>query len=362
MNAEIVFTGLCSFLNPSGTNPKMPGPSVILVQTKRHPGHGVQGNAAITADAGHQHAAAGLRIQNDIRIDGNLCTQDEVRVRTEVLFKGKGDGNVNQGSALVGPVEQFPMPEVCRVTPMQEHVAYIAYKAADVQVDDPSGFLDVPNAAGFKYLPLDGHEIAIEGNAPGTPDVQPRYHQCVPKKDVYWPESIKDKFDPDYVPPPGSGLTPKKSAVVAYMRFGNGKIDAGRAGEFTAQFKKSDGMVAHQGEFAEEVIYSDFPHTPDHVKITLSDLETGAFVRSLDFTLVAPDRPLRLFIGNHPVDDIDLAVRQQSFGKPAHGCHFAFLNAVAGQGAGPIPMPFPPPADGIGGGAGALCGPGHANG
>lgn len=37
MDVEIVFTGLCSFLNVRNSNKLMPEPSVILVQTKTHP-------------------------------------------------------------------------------------------------------------------------------------------------------------------------------------------------------------------------------------------------------------------------------------------------------------------------------------
>ena len=37
MNVEIVFTGLCSILNPDGTNEKMGEPGVILVQTPEDP-------------------------------------------------------------------------------------------------------------------------------------------------------------------------------------------------------------------------------------------------------------------------------------------------------------------------------------
>ena len=36
MNVEIVFTGLCSFLNVNGKNETMTEPSVILVRTDHH--------------------------------------------------------------------------------------------------------------------------------------------------------------------------------------------------------------------------------------------------------------------------------------------------------------------------------------
>jgi hypothetical protein len=76
MDAEIVFSGLCSFLNVSGENSTMGDPSVIAVQD---------------TDAGHEHGRE--------RVPG---------------------GNHHQ-----------------------PHIAFLAFKKSEVQVDDASDFVDL---------------------------------------------------------------------------------------------------------------------------------------------------------------------------------------------------------------------------
>lgn len=286
MDAEIVFTGLCSFLNVDGKNRTMGDPSVILVKT----------------DHGH------------------------------------GGGQ-----------------------PHDEHIAFLAFNTDKVEVDDPTGFTAVKKASKYMYLGLDGVELSIANDPPGTPAVDSSYRDLVVKKDDYWPEE-KDKWDPDFVAP--KGKKPKKSAVKAFMRFGKGTVSAARVCEVPWRFIKKNGDVFER-KFAEEVIYSDFPHSESAVEITLTDLSNGEpnpASRKLRFSLKSGAKTLTLYVGNNLEKDIPQCLfREKTKYIGAKTDHFKYLNRIAGKDNGPIPEPVNPPGGGAGG-SGGICGPGNGNG
>jgi hypothetical protein len=256
----------------------------------------------------------------------------------------------------------------------EPHIAFLAFRKADVQVDDPAGFQDVLPTGEYSYVALDGKELVIEGNLPGVPSVDPSYGNVV-RKDDYWPEA-RDDWNRDYVP--ARGGRPKKSAVKAYLRFGAGLISADRISAVEWEFPMLNGGV-HRGHFAEEVIYSGFSHSPETVEITLVDLPDGrgdgderrAASRTLRFSQRpgATARRLTLFVGNLMARDMEVAVRRQVTTRlsTTTGDHFKYLNRVAArrQGDGPLPVGKNPPDDGaaLGGGqSGGICGPGTGNG
>src|SRR5690349_11452901 len=193
MDVEVVFTGLCAFLNVNATNESMPDPSVILVR-------------------GDDHDMPGM--------------------------PGMSSNNDN--------------------APKHMHVAFIAYdsKTTKVSADPDVAFEDVQQAQTFKFLRLDGVQVQIEGDDPGTPNLPDNsYRDLVARKDEYWPE-VKNKWNRDYVPEPAMGKKPSKTAVAAYLRFGSkGNITAGKVSPFPWQFPKLDGTF-YIGNFAEEVVYS----------------------------------------------------------------------------------------------------------
>jgi hypothetical protein len=373
MNVEIVFTGLCSVLNPRNTNDTMPEPSIILVQTRNHPGHGaenvIRNDPKDIVSPGHSHADGGpLRVQSDIVIDGgNLCDQSEVVVRSEVVIRRAGGGAQQTLTVEHSDAEQQPVLAVPAVPALpaadldHEHVSFLAFDKTQVKVDNAAEFQPVANAPDFLFLRLDGVELTIESNPPAPPVVLDSYNDVV-RKDDYWPEA-KNQWDRNYVPLRGN--QPKKSAVTAFMRLGRGTLGANRRSAVVAEFPKLKGGKL-VGNFADEVVYADFPHTGDDVVINLKDLETRTFMRKLTFSPVSAAVPkLVLSIGNQLAGDMDDAVRRSVSRAIEHGHHFAFLNAISGLPNGPIPTPLPLPTaipGGGGGGTGGLCGPGHGNG
>lgn len=215
--------------------------------------------------------------------------------------------------------------------------------------------------------------IDIEGDTAGKPTVDPSYAKVV-MKDKYWPQA-KDKWNRDFVPEQGkNGILnkPSKSGVVAFVRFGNGKISADRICPFFWHFDIPGGVFL-EDNFAEEVIYSGFTHPGDDVVITLKALDTEALVRTLRFSPKAPGQAkLTIFIGNNVEGDMDNSVTRlppSSINPTGH--HFTFLNQVASASvvtaapiptAGAVPNKPPLPPGGGGGGIGGVCGPNNAGG
>jgi hypothetical protein len=310
MEAEIIFSGLCSFINVRDANNTMTEPSVIVVRT------------------------------------------------TPRL-----------------PQDDPPPPAPEGEPEPKEHIPYIAFRTANVKVDVLEGgfeFEKVPKAPGFQLLRLDGVELKIEGNPPANPTVHDSYDRVV-KKDDYWPEA-KDLWDRDFVPEPaqdGGPLNrPKKSAVVGFMRFGAGRIAAGRIAPVEWSFARQ-GAPPHRGRFAEEVIYSGFPHGDGtDVVIRLEDLETGESRGRLRFSPRTPkDDKVTLFVGNNDEEDIDNAVQRRIPSDVPDNDHFKYLNRVAKlNDDGPIPLVVRPsvyspagPRSG-GGSSSGPCGPHSSNG
>lgn len=306
MEAEIIFSGLCSFLNVRDVNPTMPEPSVILVRTN----------------------------------------------------------GVDVGTRSVDDEFAFEQLE----TVADEHIPYIAFKTADVDVDVLEGgalFEDVPRAEGFQFLRLDGVELKIENDPPGQPVVDRTYDRVV-KKDDYWPEA-SNVWNRDFVPE--RTMKPKKTVVVGFMRFGTGKIAAGKMARVEWSFARP-GMEPHRGRFAEEVIYSGFPHSGESVVVHLTDLETGELQTTLRFSAKAASAAkLTLFVGNNDVGDIDNAVQRRIPPHVPDNDHFLFLNQVALlDDEGPVPTVVRPAvftpirSDLAGGHSSGPCGPNSSNG
>jgi hypothetical protein len=352
MDVEIIFTGLCSFLNVNGQNATMTEPSVILVRTDDHSAH----------DMHETH-------------DPKASSEKDLASSASTSASSSSPPGAN---AAAEPIVAPPAGDM-------EHIPYIAFNTTDaVLVDDatkqePADLKPVFEAPNGRFLRLAGADplpaavlIEIVGVTPGQPTIDPSYADVV-KKDDYWPEA-KDKWNRAFVPEPaknGKLNKPDKSAVVAFLRFGKGTISATRICPFLWHFDKPGGGV-HEGNFAEEVIYSGFTHPGDDLVITLKYLDTEALVRTLRFSpKVADQEKLRIFIGNNVEGDMDNSVNRLIPGSiNPTGHHFSFLNQVASiETAGPIPSaltpkvpPPPPPPEFGSGGIGGVCGPNNSSG
>jgi hypothetical protein len=302
MQVEIVFTGLCSFLNIHDINPLMPEPSVILVTTD--------------IPALHDHG------------DGNPEDHKHTpfiayKTATTMVDDEKGFDVVDQ------TLKQF--------------------KFLGFEGDLQGVRLSIDTAPPGKpvvHPSYDGDE-----NNPG-----------VVRRDDYWPEAA-NQFNRDYVPEPGG--KPKKSAVNAFMRFGAGVIWASRYSKVEWIFKSPKQEKELRGKFPEEVVFA-FQNAGDHVIIKLTDLQTGELKRILRFSPVdANVTKLTLNIGNNVTDDMDNAVLRLVPKGVREGHHFDFLNMTAPAANLPSVKLGEQPADvnkdGGGGGLGGACGPNNGN-
>jgi len=346
MNVEIVFSGLCSFLNVNGLNETMTEPSVILVRTDHHMDMPGMSKSSRSGTSGY-----------------SVRQPKETKSKTS----GKKHRHPKPAPPAAPKVEQGAMVE---------HVAFIAFNSLTTKVTaDPVVPFEIAHeeASNFQMLRLDGVEIEIENDPPGTPNLpDDTYRTLVVRKDDYWPE-VKNKWDRSFVPEPGSGKKPDRSSVIAYVRLGNGDITAGRICPFPWKFAKLDGTFFEKN-FAEEVTYSNFPHTGDEVVLKLKDLQTGALVQTLRFSaLPANHGTITIFVGNNMQEDIGFAVNRKQPGVREEGDHFKFLNRIADpklahRHGGPTPIlgkrnrPIEGGANGGGGIGGGPCGPNNGNG
>lgn len=360
MNTQIVFTGLCSFLNVDGKNQTMGDPSVILVQTPHED----------DPEEEHEEAA------------------EEEREEGEEEHKEHGEGKRDSAQ------KRFERDATAGEDPQEErserhepHIAFLAFHSGLVQVDDDSGFKPVPRAEEFMYMEINGFELSMPADPPAIPSVDDTYYDYVVRKDDYWTDpDVKDDWDPNYVAP--KGQRPNQRGVKTFMRFGSGHISAALISHI--KWKFPNGL---EKNFAEEVVYSGFPHAADAVVITLNALPLGpesggakpvsssfehhgkgeekAGSRTLRFTQRNPDpsKPLTLIIGNGTEKDMPPTVRRQLTDTPPikDKDHFKFLNRVAAKkhGDGPIPKSVPPINHGpgtTGGRPSGICGPGTGNG
>jgi hypothetical protein len=277
-----------------------------------------------------------------------------ILVRTE----GVEVGTRTIDDELVGDLE-LQGPDV--------HIPYIGFDSRTVNVEVLEGNVvieDVPRLEQFKFMRLDGVELKIENDPPDKPMVDRTYDRVV-KKDDYWPEA-RNVWNRAFVPE--RTKQPLKSAVVAFMRFGRGKIAAGKISRVEWSFVRP-GREPHRGRFAEDVVYSGFPHTDQSVVIRLTDLEDGTLRATLRFSPTNPAATkLTLFVGNNDRSDIDSAVERRIAEVVPDNEHFLFLNLVADlDDEGPIPSVihpsvFTPPGDIGGGHSSGPCGPNSSNG
>ncbi|MGZ8729819.1 MAG: hypothetical protein ACXW5U_13405 [Thermoanaerobaculia bacterium] len=312
MNVEIIYTGLCAFLNLRGTNSTMGDPSVILVRADDDANH-------------HAHT------------------------------------HPHNGDA-----EEMHQP----------HIPFIAYDSSKVRAEASDGIefkaVDHDDARDFRYLELRGVELSIlEDPRTGPLDVRRSYDNLVVKKDDYWP-AAKDRWNRAYVPDPGE--KPRDTAVSAYMRLYTGTIHAGEKTNQEWSFPV-DGEAAerHERRFAFDVVYADVPNAHGGVTIVVTCLDCGHLIRTLSFTpRRGHEAHWQIFIGNNAADDLANALNRRQGENPARGRHFAFLNRIAdatlGLGVGPLPDPIEegivPSEEGKeepGGGSDGYCGPLNGN-
>src|SRR5215212_882898 len=142
MDVEIVFSGICSFVNLDGDDESIIGPSVILLKADdaHFPG-------------GHDHPLPG-------------CEHDEDRHHHHETDCKKG----------------------CEKKIDNQHIAFLAYDSRRVSVDDPDGFVDLPEAKSFQFLPLVNVQVKIADDDVGVPIVDASYSNVI-TREMYWPES-----------------------------------------------------------------------------------------------------------------------------------------------------------------------------
>jgi hypothetical protein len=382
MDAQIIFAGLCSFLNldRAKPNPKMPEPSVILVRSSGAGGHqgndhmgmadgareamGTKPGGAGTVSQASQH---GANIRAEWYVDSVAhISSVEVDSTVKIAFT---DHPTTPGNPA--PPPPAPSPEV-------KHIAFIAFNSDDVTVDPPTDFIPVKGAENFQYLPLDGVELKIKDDTDGNLLIDPNYSQ-VACKDAFWPGAI-DKWDRHFVPAPRVGkacLQPSKSAVTVFMRFGSGKIAAGKSTSEKWRFLIDDDVQRNEfyggvagTNFAREVVYSDIRNRGS-VTIVVSDIESGAPATTPERTFKPKDgrTQMMLFIGNNVEPDIANVVLRKDVETASQGDHFIYLNRIAGvSSVGPLPKRVSgTPVAGVkgetpGGGQNGYCGPDNGNG
>jgi|GEM_PF-1582243 len=385
MDARIKFAGLCSFLNVDKSNVKMPEPSVILVranvdgdaQAPQPAAAGAMKQQAAKTDTGAQTAGTSqsATLRGEWTVDtATPMTTMEINASVKISFApdaGAG-GTPPIGTASTQQrlgAAQAPSP------PEPPPVAFLAFDTTNVTVDDLSGFLPVPDAPLFRYLPLDGVELAIATDPPGTPKVDATYAALVAKRDRFWPDAI-GKFDHDFVPNPRLGMPseqPKKNKVAVFMRFGSGTITPGKPTSkkwrFPINNDPNQGFYpdANGQFFAREVIYSGIPND-GKLTLVITDMEDGTALSTRVFTLLSGTE-MTLFIGNLATSAIANFVADVKARGPVSGDHFKDLNRIAGSGLGTGPIPLVV-ADSTSNAGGELpggaedgyCGPDNGNG
>lgn len=318
MKVEVVFTGLCSFLNVRDNHGNdMVEPSIILVRT-------------------------------DVDVDAGTPGAGYVEGR-----------NPEDEEAVARPHEHEHAVEEYK----HEHVAFIAYNEDEVTTTSP-GFEKIEGADGFWMLPLPmGVEIVLTGIPAGKPTVVQSY-DTIAKKDHYWPDA-KNQWNRDYVPVKGE--KPDSDAVAAFMRFGQGFIGGGRLCPLEWTFQDSVGRVL-TNQFAEEGFYS-FDQEDGDIIVQLIDLDDPENVKEICFTPKPDDKNAIpdqiLFIGNNVKDDIARCVLRSESNSYQDGDHFRFLNAVSSMSGGPFPAfgrRVTSAPSGGGGGTSGACGPHSGNG
>jgi hypothetical protein len=337
MQTEIVFSGLCAFNNLSDKNPTMPEPSVILVRTD--------------ADAEVQ-----ARSVDPSSTDDKTSPLFSPAVAATISARWKRPRSVIDKK---DSVEADAAPDV--------HIPHLSFNSTEVRVNEEAEtlFRQVPLAPGFRFMQLNGVEVEIATDPPAKPNLDDSY-DLVLKKDDYWPEA-KNQWNRDFVPE--RGKQPKRSAVVGFMRFGSGTISAGHLAPVKWKFERN-GQGPLVGKFAEEVVYSGFPHEGDEVVLRIRDIETRELIHELRFSPVVPGlEKLTLFIGNNDSNDIDNAVQRRVAIDSRDNRHFKFLNRISSaKDLGRIPtvvrdpLPQPPDNDRVGGLSTGPCGPITSNG
>lgn len=121
MKAQIVISGLASFLNVRDNNSSMPEPSVILVRAEGHP-----------PDPKGAHSGA--------HVSHN---------------------------------------------PSEKHVAFLAFDTTKVKVDKPASFKPVPSAPAHQFLALNGVEVGVVSDPPCRPKVLRSFDRVVRKDDYW---------------------------------------------------------------------------------------------------------------------------------------------------------------------------------
>jgi hypothetical protein len=349
MEAEIIFSGLCAFHNVRDKNPTMPEPSVILVRTD------------------DEQEAAPESVTESVFVHSTPLFSPRVaavvrerwkRARKTRPRKTSYEEKEEEGRSVDKPADQPP----------DVHIPHISFDSTKVRVNEEAEelFRQVPMAPGFRFTTLNGVEIEIENDPPAKPNVDPSYTKQVLNKDRYWPEA-RNRWNRDFVPE--RGQQPKRRAVVGFMRFGSGTISPGKLSPVQWKFERN-GNGPLVDTFAEEVVYSGFPHSGREVVLRLLDLETRELIRELRFSPLMPEtEQVTLFIGNNDSDDIDNAVQRRVPVDVRDNNHFRFLNRIASiPDPGriplvvPIPAERPPEEEDVGGVSTGPCGPIDSNG
>jgi len=299
--AEIVFVGLCSFLNVNRQNPKMGEPSVVLVGTKNH--------------NGHDHTHGGDEPKEHIPFIG--FDVRKTRVDDEDGFSKKGAENMFRVHRVAG------MEIIIESDPVED----------------------------------------ADGNPIGAPTILDSYGD-VAKRDEYWP-AMKNEFDPDLVPEKGKKPNPKKAAAFLRFGSGtiagdhlspeewvfkDGDGETSPPKKYAREVRYS--RFPHSGDKL-VLRLKPLPGHPGAAKtLTFRAAEGSETIEVWIGNNVESDIAPTLF-------RMDLRPRETG------GEHFVFLNATAGNGlTGPVPVPILPDEEPVGTGDtdGGYCGPHNGSG
>jgi hypothetical protein len=296
VEVDMVFFGLCSFLNLNSSNSSMGEPSVILIRTD--------------AEA--------------VALNPALLGSGTLTVHTPFMAFDSKTVRVDDATGF----NSVKPPVIAR-----ENLANFDFPGK------------LRRAASFRYLPLANAELTIQNAPGGALTVDPSYAK-IAKKDVYWPGTA-NQWNRDFVPK--ATQKPSSSVVAVFLRFGGGTIYAGHISKnkWEFRFQPEDTISTHKDTFAREVHYK-FPIQDGELLIGIGALDDPTKPpKLLRFSpVVANGSPMTIWIGNSTERGIAFATQHVSPRRIGDGGHFVFLNQVVkaapALGVGPIPYEIAP--------------------
>lgn len=312
MSVKIVFSGLCSFLNPKNNNTTMPEPSVIVLRT----------DLSIPLEHSDEHGHA----HNDF---------------ADIQIK---------------------------------HIPFLAFDSRKVLVSDARGFQRASRVDPlFWFRELDGVLLKIEGFNAKPLTVDPSFDRVV-SRDKYWP-GTENQWNRAFVPVKGE-LPLKSAVHAFLRFGGGilsaGRLSRVQWQFVIPEKPTYIDYFAEEVSYSDFLAAEDKLVIKVLDLTTEREITTLQFTSRDDRSDGSND--IVIFIGNNTEQGIKEGFlrRSDENAQPSDGRHMVFLNQVASPHVripAPIPVPVPKPDPVVpgtvmaaGGSSSGFCGPGNANG